>query len=266
MAVDTDANISAHNLTVDGSGTGGAGAFGGTGYGAPDGEGAWVQAQYGGTLALTGTTTISADGTGGAGRWRQRKWRRRQRRTGHAAHLPGGRLIRRPGDERERHRRRRFRLRDDGRGVGGNASLSVSGGTLTGGTATLHADASPTAATPASSSAMETPAARCAHRNRGRAARAGTIDLTVENGATAHVGVAQLTAIGNGGSVDVELGYGTTANFGDDLLFADNLTINSSGTIDVHSQNGAGIDVTNGFSAIANGLVNLSDDTNGSAV
>src|SRR5207253_10628909 len=106
-------------------------------------------------------------------------------------------------------------------------------------------------------------------------ANAGDIQVTVLDGGSADLGVAQMTALGAAGtgSITIDLGsFGAAAlggigtlSLANTLLTADSLSLNTSGAIDVISQLGASMDITGTFFAHAGGAITF-NDIDGTAV
>ena len=101
-------------------------------------------------------------------------------------------------------------------------------------------------------------------------ANAGDILISVLDGSTADLGVAQLFALGvpGTGSISIHLGGAPVAGGGGGffgaglnniLLTADSLALNTSGAIDISSLGGASMDVAGLFQASAGGAMTLND-------
>ena len=106
----------------------------------------------------------------------------------------------------------------------------------------------------------------------------GDIFVSVEDGSSADLGVANLSALGPGGGgeiheIEITIGgtpifdFGGLGTFGlsNTVLTADSLDLSTSGTINITSFNGASIDVAGLFHADAGGAMTL-DDVDDTAV
>ncbi|HET9811090.1 MAG TPA: hypothetical protein VFP53_05275, partial [Sphingomicrobium sp.] len=89
----------------------------------------------------------------------------------------------------------------------------------------------------------------------------GDVIVTVDYGSVADIGAASLTTSGPNGTGAVTIDVGSNASsvpFAGDLLFADSVTIDSTGSIDLISDNGAGMNAGS-FDATAAGTISFDD-------
>ncbi len=158
-------------------------------------------------------------------------------------------------------------------GTGGSATLEARGGTLAVGGATLLSDGN------AQGGDVEIHSTSNFGSGAGDLAidfltatangsAAGNILVTVESGSIADLGVAELTATGqSGGNITIDIGAAPyleydgigTLGLENVVLTANGLTLDTSGDIDIVSQNGASIEVAGTFRAEAAGAMTLDD-------
>jgi filamentous hemagglutinin family protein len=280
LSVTAGSSITGVDATVTANGRGGNGVSGGDAQGgAPFGEGsggAYIEASgVGATLTLTGTATATANAVGG------------NATTGDRGDGDGG-LASVGAFDGAVVTLGAVSVQSNGvggagstpdSGTGGTAILTAQGGTITAGSATVLANGSAEGDTVeissesyfGSGSGQLTLGALTAAAN---GALAGEILVTVADGSTADLGIAQLSALGqSGGLITIDIGdapllaFGGIGTFGlnNIVLTADSLALNTSGDIDIVSHNGASIDVAGIFLASAAGAMTL-DDVDGTAV
>ena len=257
-----------NNLTVDSSATGGTGLNGGDGYAQPSVEG-WggsvVQTiDAGSSLTLTGQTNVVSNGVGGAATGSEGiggdgsgGYASLGVHTGSTMNA-GNALIAANGSGGTGA--------GVGEGTGGTIRLIASAGTLSASDVTMRADGSSDGGTAnilslyGGSLTVQSIDAQANGSLTG-----GTILVYVDPTSMADLGMASLAAIGStGGDITIDIGAATSSSsfegVAGEVLFADNLTLTSSGTINLLSENGASIDVASVMTAIAGGLITLEDN------
>ena len=95
---------------------------------------------------------------------------------------------------------------------------------------------------------------------------AGDILVTIADGSSADLGVAQMFALGAQGTGSITIDLGAPLVAGDTVLAADSLNLQTSGDIGITGLGGASIDVVGLFAAGAGGAMTLDDVDGGAAV